>query len=703
MLNLETKIPFNRRTLEAGNLTNLLSEKDLAALGSWVVEGFNKDNFSRADWFKRTQAAMDLALQITQDKSFPWPNCSNIAFPLVTIGAIQFHSRAYPALVQGTNLVKCRVIGKDPDGQLEARAERVSKHMSYQLLEEDEAWEEQHDRLLLQVPIVGTAFKKTYRDADGTNKSELVSAHNLVMDYYAKSVETCRRKTQIIPRDRNDILTRIAKGLFRDVSEEAWFVQPARPEPTPEADARKGTSQPASDELTPFTLLEQHTWIDFDGDGYAEPYVVTVDYGTQQVLRIVARCDRMEDVLKLPSGKIVSIAATEHYTKYGFIPAPDGGVYDIGFGILLGPLNESVNTLVNQLVDAGTMANTAGGFLARGAKVRSGNYTFAPLEWKRVDASGDDLRKSVFPLPVREPSAVLFQLLDLLINYTNRISASTDMMVGELPGQNTPAEVARTSVEQGMKIYSALFKRMWRCMRDEFRKLYVLNAVHSVEAVAGLEISSADYKGDAKAIRPAADPNITSDVMQVQQAQALKMAAAQTPGYDPIYVERKYLQALKIEDVELVYPGPDKIPPGKSEKIQLEEMRLQAKQLSLQLDMKKFVMELMEKRQLTQAQIAKLEADAAKAVTEAGEIDEGHKLAAMAAVVGALKSHDDSLRGWAETMLKHIEVSNDKQTAGTGSGGVRRMAGASGDAAGPGGGAPAEGDLQGAMGSGGFY
>ena len=254
-----------------------------------------------------------------------------------------------------------------------------------------------------------------------------------------------------------------------------------------------------------------------------------------------------------------------------------------------------------------------------------------------------------------------------------------------------------------MKIYSALFKRMWRCMRDEFRKLYVLNAVHSVEAVAGLEISPEDYQGDPKAIRPAADPNVTSDVMQVQQAQALKAAAMQTPGYDPVYVERKYLRALKIEDVDLVYPGPDKIPPGKSEKIQLEEMRLQAKQLSLQLDMKKFVMELMENRQLTQAQIAKLEADAAKAVTEAGEIDEGHKLAAMAAVVGALKSHDDSLRGWAETMLKHIEVNNDRQTAGNGSGGIRRMAGASDNPTGSGSGTPAEGDLQGAMGGGGFY
>jgi len=677
MLKLDTKVRFDAALMRKANIAELFSARDLTALGEAVVRGYDQDENSRRDWKRRTQAALDLALQITQDKSFPWPNCSNIAFPLVTIGAIQFHARAYPALVPSTELVKCRVIGADPDGKLLERAERVSKHMSYQLLEEDEAWEEQHDRLLLQVPIVGSAFKKTYRTA-GQNRSELVSAHDLVMDYSAKSVDSCRRKTHVLPMYRNDLMERFVRGVFLDLSEEPWFNEPAKVRATPEADRRKGVAPAAtSDEHTPFTLLEQHTWLDLDQDGYAEPYIVTVEQTLGKVLRIVARCDREEDVTRLRSGRIVSIKATEYFTKYGFIPAPDGGIYDIGFGVLLGPLNESVNTLVNQLVDAGTMANTAGGFLGRGAKVRGGVYTFAPLEWKRVDASSDDLHKSIFPLPVREPSQVLFSLLDLLINFTSRISASTDMMVGETPGQNTPAEVARTSVEQGMKIYSALFKRMWRCMRDEFRKLYALNAVHAVDVVqagvAGLAVTSEDYKGDPRAIRPAADPNAASDVLQLQQAQALKAAAATTPGYDPVYVEKRYLRALKVEDADLIYPGPDKIPPGKSEKLQIEELKVQAKQLSVQTDMQKFVLELMENRKLIQAQIAKLEAEAALAVTQAGEIDEGHKLAAMSAAVGLLKTHDDSLRGWAETMLKQLGAENGKQSAG---GGVRSVAGA---------------------------
>lgn len=704
MLKLDTKLRFDAATIRSINLAERFSEQELARIGAWVVEGYQQDDASRDAWKRRTQAALDLALQITKDKSFPWPNCSNVAFPLVTIAAIQFHSRSYPALVQGNDLVKCRVIGADPDGQQVARAERVSKHMSYQLLEEDEAWEEQHDRMLLQIPIVGSAFKKTYRDSDGVIKGELVSAHDLVVSYSAKSIEEATRKTQVLERDRNTILERIRRGIFCDVSEEPWFLAPASPRETPESDQRTGTSAPVQgDELTPFTLLEQHTWLDLDQDGYAEPYVITVELSSRKVLRIVSRCERPEDVDRMPSGRIVKIRATEHYTKYGFIPAPDGGIYDIGFGVLLGPLNESVNTLVNQLVDAGTMQTTAGGFLGKGAKIRGGVYTFSPLEWKRVDSSGDDLRKDVVPLPVRDPSMVLFQLLDLLINYSNRISASTDMMVGELPGQNTPAEVARLSSEEGMRIYSALFKRVWRCMKDEFRKVFLLNAAAPPSAgqylEAGLEIQPDDYTIAAKSIRPAADPKAYSDTARIQQAQALKAAAASTPGYDVAYVERRFLKALQVDDAELVYPGPDKIPSGPSEKIQIEQMRAQVKQMALQADMQRFILELAENRARVAAEIRKLEAQAALAVTQAGEIDEGHKLAAMAAAVGMLKTHDDSLRAWAETMLKRMEVEN----AATESGGVRRLAGPSSDASAAGAGAAPEGAAQGTMGLGAVY
>ncbi len=210
---------------------------------------------------------------------------------------------------------------------------------------------------------------------------------------------------------------------------------------TLDADRRTGKNAPEGNTNTPFTCLEQHCWLDLDDDGYAEPYVVTIEENSQAVLRIVSRWDREEDVERDSKNRIISINPMEYFTKIPFIPSPDGGIMDIGFGVLLGPLNESVNSAINQMFDSGTLSNTAGGFLGRGAKIRGGVYQFAPFSWNRVDSTGDDLRKNIFPLPVREPSAVMFQLLGMLIDYTNRISGATDMLTGVNPGQNTPASL----------------------------------------------------------------------------------------------------------------------------------------------------------------------------------------------------------------------------------------------------------------------
>src|SRR5690606_31142549 len=227
--------------------------------------------------------------------------------------------------------------------------------------------------------------------------------------------------------------------------------------------------------------------------------------------RIVCRFDRIEDIHYNNQNEIIKIDAWEYFTKIPFIPSPDGGALDIGFGTLLGPLNESVDAAINQLFDAGTLANTAGGFLGRGAKIRGGVYEFSPFDWQRVDSTGDDLRKSIFPLPVREPSNVMFQLLGLIIDYTNRISATTEINVGENVGQSPPAETSRTMNVNGQRIYSAIFKRIWRSMKLEFRKLYQLNSVFLPVSVqfgaAGRSIGREDYRGSAAQVVPFADPS----------------------------------------------------------------------------------------------------------------------------------------------------------------------------------------------------
>jgi len=217
MLNLEQPLVLNAAAISAANLCDRFSDVDLKTIGTHCWDGYQIDERSRADWLKRNEAGMDLALQITRDKSFPWPGCANVAFPLVTIAALQFHARAYPAIVNGTDIVKCAVTTDDPDGVLTARANRISTHMSWQLLYQDLSWEEQEDKALLNLSIIGTNFKKTYyRSSLRCNVSEFVQAKDLVLNYWSKSVEEAPRKTHRLPFDRNEIREGVLTGILRD-------------------------------------------------------------------------------------------------------------------------------------------------------------------------------------------------------------------------------------------------------------------------------------------------------------------------------------------------------------------------------------------------------------------------------------------------------------------------------------------------------
>lgn len=665
MLHLDKTIRVDKETTTSPNLAEEFGEADRGCIGRLVWDGYQADEASRAEWRRKNQAGMDLALQIAKPKTFPWPNCSNVKFPLVTIATLQFHSRAYSILVDGPQIVKAEVHGADSDGRKAATAQAISDHMSYQVLKEDQPWEEQHDRLLINIPIVGTAFKKSYFSAStGHNVSELVLAKDLVMDYYAKSVESCARKTEIIPHSRNELVEKMLTGVYIDYTQAEWFKQSARPMAPPQQsdqDRRQGLSQLAQpDADTPFTVLEQHRWLDLDGDGYAEPYIVSIEANTKNLLRIVARWGSEADVSRNAQGRIYKIVAEEYYTKYGFIPSPDGSVYDIGFGVLLGPLNESVNSLINILIDAGVMYTTAGGFLGKGAKIRGGSYSFAPNEWKRLDATTEDIGKSVWPLPVREPSMVLFQLLGLLINYTDRTSGSTDTMVGENPGQNTPAETTRAMVEQGGKIFGAIFKRTWRSMKNEFSKLYVLNGTYLPSSgsygPAGAAFSREMYLGDAGSICPAADPNMTSSAEAKQQVLAIKQDAMTTPGYDIAAVTRRFLSAFKVKDADALYPGPDKVPQGKDLKVVLQEMKMQEKQMQLEIQNQQFMLALMEEARMNTALIAQMEAEITIAAKSALGDDGDRQINAMNVMLGAMRQQQDTKLKLLELHLKEKEI-----------------------------------------------
>jgi chaperonin GroES len=644
------------------NIAEELTKEELSSLGQQIHLDFENDLLSRSGWEKQNEEAMKLALQIKEAKSFPWNGASNVKFPLITIAALQYHARAYPTLLGSESPIKCKVYGQDADGAKLARATRIENHMSYQILEDDASWESETDKVLITQPILGCAFKKVYFDSvKGHNVSEYVLPKDFVINYWSKSIESAPRITHVLYMSKNDIYERTVRGLWLEM-DKAMPGEQVLSGLSSVQDRSQGMSAPQNlDASTPYEILEHHCFLDLDDDGYGEPYIVYVRRDTRQVLRIVARFFP-EGVNVNSKGKVLSITAEQYFIKYPFIPSPDGGFYDLGFGVLLGPLNESINTLINQLIDAGTMSNTAGGFLSRGIKMRGGNTAFAPLEWKHVESTGDDLRKGIMPLPVREPSQVLFTLLNLLINYGERIGISVDILTGQNPGQNTPAETSRTMAEQGMKIFSGIFKRTYRSLRDEFRLLYRLNQLYVQETKYFTDARDADgtvlvedYTGLSSAIRPSADPHIISDSQRIMQAEALRNASKEAPGYNVYEVQKRYLQALKISSIDVVLPdptGPKAIKPQPNPKVQIEQMKLQGKQSELEANMKLRAAELMQEAELNKAKIQELQAKAMMELEQARGVQSGHQIAMLESQIGIAKHQQEMQMKQAELLMK---------------------------------------------------
>jgi len=703
-LNLDKRIVLNKDLIESPNILDRFSEDDQTKIANQVWLGYSRDKQSRSRWERRMSAAMDLAMQVQQTKNFPWPGASNVVFPLVTIGALQFSARSYSNIIQGTNVVRYRTIGTNDKESIE-RANRIGQHMSWQVLEEDISWEEQHDRLLINLAIVGSNFIKTfYNPSLGYTVSELVMAKDFVLDYWSKSVEQSARKTHRIPMYRNEIYERVQQKLFIDILDEKWYQSaPQFTGPSdPNSDRRKGQEPSYNDDSAAFVALEQHCWFDLDGDGYEEPYIATIEEGSKSPLRLTSRVDSMEQIRKRGS-KIEFIRATESFTKYSFIPSPDGGVYDLGFGTFLGPLNEAVNSGINQLLDNGTMQNSIGGFLGRGAKIRGGVYTMAPFQWARVDSTGDDLRKNIVPFPERPASDVMFKLIGLLIDYSNRIAGTQDVQVGGNPGQNTPASTYQGMQEAGMQTYGMIFKRVWRCMKEEFKKRYELNARYM--PLVGTfgnnadRIFREDYKGNPDQIAPVANPNINSSQMRFQIATTVKQAAMSTPGYEVPEVERAWLQAMQVENIDVIYPGPDKVKPLPNPKLMVEQLKLQGKQMEIQSRTQEWANHLMEERRLNTAKIMQLEAQA-YALTKGADAQEmEHKLAALEMIIDHLKTTNEQTTKQIEAISK-MGGGDETQGKNPDGSGVPRLESQSGNSGNDGVSQGGSGNASGAMGGG---
>lgn len=704
------QLTFRGKPAELARMPNIakgMSEQDRALIGQHCLDGYREDRQSRAQWEATYARVLKLALQVMEQRTWPWPNCSNVKFPLVTISAISFHSKAYPALVPAQGAVKCVPIGTEVTNEEVTRCTRISGHMSYQL-QECTNWEAETDKGLIALPILGCVFKKTYYDpVRRQRRSDLVLPQNLIVHYYTSDLATCPRVSEYFERTRNEIREYELQGLWLEGSKE-----PA-PLPVGPLQAAKEQAQkivppaPAPTAALTFGLIEQQALLDLDGDGYDEPYTVTFEEATGKVLRIITRY-RPDDI-SYRGESVLRIEAEQCYTKIPFIPSPDGGFYDLGFGSLIGPLNHSVDSLINQLIDAGTMATLGGGFLGRGVRLKRGTTTFTPQEWKQVDSTGEDISKSIYPLPVREPSKVLLELLMFLVDYAARISSANEVQLGEALGQNAKAEVVQILNENGARTFAAIFKRIHRATKDEFRKFYLLNRRYPLDLDSDyrqsdkwFKVKQEDYAGTDYGLRPVADPNIVTDSQKRQQALLVFQTAQTVPGHNMEQVVRDYYTAFGVPNIDKIFPGagkPGATPPAPDAKLigaQVKQQEAELKLMQFQTDVMERRMRLYADLQKMQAEVVNLYAQAAEHAANASSEQEYAAVARINAAIAAKKNQMDGLLGMldllAEYVLPQKENSDDgsgKGTiGGTGAGAasaiVPAMVGSSGGAAVPG-------------------
>jgi chaperonin GroES len=494
----------------------------------------------------------------------------------MTSAAIQFNARAYPAIVSGRDVVKGCVFGDDdgtpviqmtpagpqpvmentptgpqpkwqiPPNFKHARAERVGEHMSWQLLDEQPEWQDDTDKLLIILPIVGCAFRKSFFEPQlGRNMSLLVTAQNLVINYWAKSMELAPRISEIIKLYPVEIEENKRAGTYVD------------------QDYR--SDEGFDDDDAPVEFIEQHRTLDLDEDGYPEPYIVTVHKASNKVARIIARYDADGVHFNTRTRKVRRIDPVPYYTKYDFLPNPEGGIYGAGFGQLLKPINESVNTTLNMMMDAGHRQVVGGGFIGRGLSMHGGAVKFKMGEYRTINATGSAIRDAIVHLESPGPNAVLFQLLGLLIDAGREVAGVKDVLTGENQSANMPATTTLAMIEQGLKVFSGIYKRFYRSLKSEFDKLHRLNRLYLDEQVSYRVsnqqrwVTREDYaKGSG--VEPISDPTQVSEQQKLGRA-AVLWQLKDDPFIDQLELRRRYLDASAVPDPEKLLTVPPPPPP----------------------------------------------------------------------------------------------------------------------------------------------
>tara|TARA_R100001224_G_scaffold54218_2_gene31759 strand:+ start:335 stop:2704 length:2370 start_codon:yes stop_codon:yes gene_type:complete len=537
------------------NLAEDMDERVLGRISNDLINDYKRDKESRSDWEKAYISGLDLLGFKYDNESRPFQGASSVTHPLLAEAVTQFQAQAYKELLPSDGPVRTVVVG-DNTKEKEEQAQRVQEFMNYMLMEVMEEYTPDFDQLLFYLPLSGSAFKKIYYDEVMQRAiSKFIPAEDLIVPYYATDLKDCERITHLVKMSENDILKKQRTGFYRDVD-----ILPSRQddEVQEKYDSIEGVN-PSDDKEYQFNVLEMH--IDLDLNEYEVenadknvkvPYIVTIDEGSQEVLSIYRNYDMNDPIFK----------RKEYFVHYKFLPGL--GFYGFGLIHMIGGLSKTATAALRQLLDAGTLSNLPAGFKSRGLRIRDDDQPFQPGEFRDVDAPGGNIKDQFQILPFKEPSSVLFSLLGFVVQAGQRFAAITDNAIGN-DAQNRAVGTTIALLERGSRVMSAIHKRCYYAMRQEFRLLSsvfgtYLPPVYPYAVYGGNRlIKIIDFSPDVDVI-PVADPNIFSMAQRVTLAQTQLQIAQSNPQLHNIReAYRRVYEALGTKQVDTLLK-PEKIP-----------------------------------------------------------------------------------------------------------------------------------------------
>ena len=539
------------------NLADILPEENLEPIGNEMVQNYMDYKSSRKDWENAYTSGLDLLGFKYENRTEPFQGASGATHPVLAEAVTQFQAQAYKELLPADGPVRTDIIGiKNP--QTEQQSERVKDYMNYLIMDQMKEYESEFDSMLFHLPLAGSTFKKVYYDVPmGRVVSKFVPADELIVPYTATSLDDAEAIIHTVKISENELRKQQVNGFYTDVE-----LGPPGTDINGELSKKEreleGTKKTGKNEPV-YTLLECHVNLDLEGfedvgkdgepTGIKLPYIVTVDEGSRKVLSI--RRNYAPDDLK--KNKI------QYFVHFKFLPGL--GFYGFGLIHMIGGLSRTATSALRQLLDARTLSNLPAGFKQRGVRVRDEASPIQPGEFKDVDAPGGNLREAFFPLPYKEPSQTLLNLLGIVVQAGQRFASIADMQVGD---GNQGAAVGTTValLERGSRVMSAIHKRCYAAMKDEFKLLskvvsQYLPPEYPYDVVGGQRnIKQTDFD-DRVDVVPVADPNIFSMSQRITLAQTQLQIATSNPQLHNMYqIYRNMYEAIGVKNVDTVLPPP---------------------------------------------------------------------------------------------------------------------------------------------------